>query len=414
MSAAATQQKMVPELRFPGFLEPWEVKYLKDVATFRRGSFPQPYGLKKWYDPKNGLPFVQVFDVDDNFSLKKETKSRISKLAQPMSVFVPKGSVVITIQGSIGRIAITQYDAYVDRTLLIFKEMKQSFAKLFFVYSVYLCFEEEKRKAPGGTIKTITKEVLSSFTIPVPDVAEQQKIADFLGSVDAWLDNLRQQKTALETYKKGMMQKLFTQQVRFKDDEGNNFLEWDGGSLGDIATSVKGRGLSKEDIEEDGKNVCIRYAELYTTYDEVILSIASKTNHGIDGMVLSKEGDLLFPSSGETALDIATFSCLMEEGVIMSGDLNAIRFNKEVHTPFFAYYLTNHLNREIAKYAQGNSVVHLYWSHFKRVDIKMPSLGEQKKIADFLFTLDQSISDKAAEIEKVEQWRKGLMQKMFV
>jgi hypothetical protein len=85
--------------------EDWVVKTLKEVAKFRRGSFPQPYGLDKWYDDIAGYPFVQVFDVYDNFKLKNETKRRISKEAQEMSVFIEKGSVIITIQGSIGRIA---------------------------------------------------------------------------------------------------------------------------------------------------------------------------------------------------------------------------------------------------------------------------------------------------------------------
>lgn len=102
----------------------WEEKMLKEIALYRRGSFPQPYGLSKWYDEVNGMPFVQVYDVDDNMKLKPNTKSKISVLGAKQSVFVNKGSLVITIQGSIGRIAKLQYDAYVDRTLLIFQSYK--------------------------------------------------------------------------------------------------------------------------------------------------------------------------------------------------------------------------------------------------------------------------------------------------
>ncbi|MBU2062492.1 MAG: restriction endonuclease subunit S, partial [Bacteroidetes bacterium] len=93
--------------------EEWDNKTLGEVAKFRRGSFPQPYGLPKWYDDENGMPFIQVYDVGSNMLLKDKTKNRISKIGAEQSVFVEKGTIVITIQGSIGRIAKTQYDAYV-------------------------------------------------------------------------------------------------------------------------------------------------------------------------------------------------------------------------------------------------------------------------------------------------------------
>lgn len=98
---------------------------LNKLANYRRGSFPQPYTNKKWYGGKNSKPFVQVIDVNDNLKLHEQTKERISEIAQPKSVFVPKGSIIVTLQGSIGRVAITQYDSYVDRTLLILTDFKR-------------------------------------------------------------------------------------------------------------------------------------------------------------------------------------------------------------------------------------------------------------------------------------------------
>ena len=91
-----------------------EWKVLDDVVEFRRGSFPQPYGNSSWFDGEDSMPFVQVADVsNEGFCLNKQTKKRISKLAQPKSVFVKSGTVVVTLQGTIGRVAITQYDCYV-------------------------------------------------------------------------------------------------------------------------------------------------------------------------------------------------------------------------------------------------------------------------------------------------------------
>lgn len=187
----------------------WEEKSLGEVAEFRRGSFPQPYGLKKWYDELNGLPFVQVYDVDDNMKLKGSTKTKISKLGAKQSVFVPKGTIVITIQGSIGRIAKTQYDAYIDRTLLIFTSYKFPIDIEFFKYVVYLLFDIEKTKAPGGIIKTITKEVLSSFNIMLPTINEQTKIAEFLSSIDEKIETTKLQLSKMEVWKKGLLQGMF-------------------------------------------------------------------------------------------------------------------------------------------------------------------------------------------------------------
>ncbi|MGY0427068.1 MAG: hypothetical protein ACWIPI_09630, partial [Polaribacter sp.] len=103
---------------------PIERKALDEVALFRRGSFPQPYGKSEWFDGEGAMPFVQVVDVGFDLRLVPDTKNKISKLAQAKSVFVPKGTVIVTLQGSIGRVAITQYDSYVDRTLAIFQEFQ--------------------------------------------------------------------------------------------------------------------------------------------------------------------------------------------------------------------------------------------------------------------------------------------------
>ena len=207
IKAGAMQQLLKPK-------EGWEDKTLRQVARYRRGSFPQPYGLDKWYDDNDGFPFVQVYDVDDNMKLKPETKRRISKAAQRLSVFVKKGSILLTIQGSIGRIAMTQYDAYVDRTLLLFESYIVPFNHYFFMLLVHVLFEQEKQKAPGGTIKTITKEALSSFKICYPKIDEQNRIAQILSDMDNEIQELERQVGKYKMMKQGMMQSLLTGKIR--------------------------------------------------------------------------------------------------------------------------------------------------------------------------------------------------------
>ncbi len=212
-----TKKRNIKQGAMQNLLQPkkgWETKTLKELAKYRRGSFPQPYGLDKWYDDTNGYPFVQVYDVDDNFRLKSETKRRISKAAQEMSVYIEKGSVIITLQGSIGRIAITQYDDYVDRTLLFFESFLVPFDKFFFMLSIFRLFELEKEIAPGGIIKTITKEALSSFKITYPKIEEQTEIATILSDMDREIEALEIKLEKYRNVKTGMMQNLLTGKIR--------------------------------------------------------------------------------------------------------------------------------------------------------------------------------------------------------
>ena len=162
----------------------WEQRKLGNVANYRRGSFPQPYGKSEWYDGDGAMPFVQVADVSDEMNLVGNTKQKISMLAQPMSVFAGKNTVLVTLQGSIGRVAITQYGAFVDRTVLIFEKYKEKIDTTFWAYIVKQKFIDEARKAPGGTIKTITKEALSDFDLSIPNYKEQQQIGTFFKQLD--------------------------------------------------------------------------------------------------------------------------------------------------------------------------------------------------------------------------------------
>ena len=179
-----TEKRKSPALRFRGYTDDWEQRKLGNVANYRRGSFPQPYGKSEWYDGDGAMPFIQVADVSDEMNLVENTKQKISILAQPMSVFAGKNTVLVTLQGSIGRVAITQYGAFVDRTVLIFEKYKEKIDTTFWAYIVKQKFIDEARKAPGGTIKTITKEALSDFDLYIPNYKEQQQIGAFFKQLD--------------------------------------------------------------------------------------------------------------------------------------------------------------------------------------------------------------------------------------
>lgn len=199
----------VPEIRFAGFTDEWEQRKLGEVANYRRGSFPQPYGKSEWYDGEEAMPFVQVADVTDTMKLVDDTKQKISKLAQPMSVYAEENSVLVTLQGSIGRVAITQYGAFVDRTVLIFEKYKTEIDNTFWAYIIKQKFIDEARKAPGGTIKTITKETLSDFDLSIPKYEEQKKIGAYFEHLDRLITLHQRKCDELRKIKKYMLQNMF-------------------------------------------------------------------------------------------------------------------------------------------------------------------------------------------------------------
>lgn len=193
----------------------------------------------------------------------------------------------------------------------------------------------------------------------------------------------------------------------FRDAPG-----WEEKRLGDVCSFSKGKGISKADISPAGKTPCIRYAELYTTYNEVITDVISRTTTNASDLVLSKENDVIIPSSGETAIDIACASCVTQAGIALGGDLNIMR--GEVDGIFLSYYLNNAAKLSIAKIAQGDAVVHLYGSQLSNLDVHLPSnRAEQKTIADCLSSLDELFAAQAQKLDTLKAHKKGLMQQLF-
>lgn len=218
-------------------------KALEEVVSFRRGSFPQPYGNSEWYDGEGSMPFVQVVDVlDGGFALKDKTKQRISKLAQSKSVFVEEGTVVVTLQGTIGRVAITQYDCFVDRTLAIFNNYIQGINKKYFAYQLKNKFDIEKENARGSTLKTITKEEFSKFQIPIPCPDNLEKSLEIQAEIVRILDTfteLTAELTAELSMRKRQYNHYRDQLLSFTESE----VEWK--TLGDVTKKWYSGGTPK-------------------------------------------------------------------------------------------------------------------------------------------------------------------------
>ena len=198
--------------------------------------------------------------------------------------------------------------------------------------------------------------------------------------------------------------KLNVPNLRFPEFLG----EWEEERLADIADLYKGTGISKDQLSDDGEP-CILYGELYTKYkSETIREVISKTNIDNTKLVRSKANDVIIPCSGETAEDIATARCVLNGNILLGGDLNIIRLHGYDGT-FMSYQLNGKRKYDIAKVAQGVSVVHLYGEHLKGVKTINPCLTEQKKIASLLTLLDERIATQNKIIDKLQSLIKGIM-----
>lgn len=193
--------------------------------------------------------------------------------------------------------------------------------------------------------------------------------------------------------------------LRFPEFSG----EWKEEQLDSIATLSKGVGISKEQLSEVGEP-CILYGELYTKYkSEIIKQIESKTDIDCSKLKRSKANDVIIPCSGETAVDIATARCVPFDNILFGGDLNVISLHK-YDGAFMSYQLNGKRKYDIARVAQGVSVVHLYGDHLKAIKTYNPTLPEQQKIAKLLSLLDERIATQNKIIEKYESLIKGIAQ----
>jgi len=203
-------------------------------------------------------------------------------------------------------------------------------------------------------------------------------------------------------------EKLLVPKLRFKEfkDEYNTY------KLNDIVDFYKGNTLSKSDIKENGKFPCILYGELYTQYDEITDKVISYTDRSDKNLFHSKINDVLIPCSGETALDISTSTCILQDHVILGGDLNILR-PKFQNGKYLSYLLSNKKRIVIARYAQGDSIVHLYGEKIKNINIDLPTIEEQEKVSKLLEFLSKKIELQQRKIEALKIYKTGVCQKLF-
>ena len=337
------------------------------------------------------MPFVQVADVADNMKLVSDTKQKISELAQPMSVFAEKGSVLVTLQGSIGRVAITQYGAFVDRTVLIFEDYKTEIDNAFWAYIVKQKFIEEAKKAPGGTIKTITKEVLSNFDMMLPSYDEQVRLGAYFQSLD-YLITLHQWKC----------KKI---QRRQKND-------WEQRKLGDLTERVQ-----KNDGRMDLPTLTISAENGWMDQvDRFSGNIAGKEQKNY---TLLHKGELSYNhGNSKLAKYGAVFELKDYKEALVPRVYHSFRMLDDNDPAFIEYLFATkipdiELGKLISSGARMDGLLNIGFDEFMGIPITVPNTEEQHKISEYFRQVDELITLHQRKCDETQKLKKYMLQKMF-
>lgn len=415
--------KNVPALRFPDFNGDWVEVVLNEFSDIKTGPFGSSLHQEDYV--LEGTPIVTVEHLSD-FGLVHSNLPRVTdkdKL-RLKSYTLLENDIVFSRVGSVDRNSLikeTEAGWLFSGRLLRIRIINKELIDAAFLSNIFQSDYTKYRirsVAVGQTMASLNTQILKNFNVLVsPNIAEQQKIAAFLTAVDDKIQQLSKKKALLEQFKKGVMQQIFSQQIRFKpdrpsdgDDQGNEYPEWEEKKLGDVVKFYKGSPLSKSDINPSGARLCIHYGELFTTYKEVINSINLRTN--VSGF-LSKAGDILMPTSDVTPIGLATASAILVDNVVLGGDINVLRpIDIE---PIFLSYVLNFEKKQIIQLVSGTTVKHIYSKDLKGVQLVIPSnVQEQTKIASFLSAIDDKINHVTRQIAHTRQYKKGLLQQMFV
>ena len=407
-----------PKIRFKGYEEDWEQRKLGEVAKYRRGSFPQPYGNKEWYGGDGAMPFVQVADVTDEMNLVTDTKLKISKKAQPMSVYAEKNSVLVTLQGSIGRVAITQYGAFVDRTVLIFEEYNEQIDNAFWAYIIKQKFIEEARKAPGGTIKTITKEALSGFDLTLPSYDEQVKLGIYFQSLDSLITLHQRKCEETKKLKKYMLQKMFPQNgKRVPEIRFAGFTDdWEQRKLGDVTELKSASRVHKGEWTDSGvpffRSSDVMAAINGTTNEKAYISeeLYEKLSNASGKL---EEGDVLVTGGGSVGNPYIVPNS--EPLYTKDADLLWIK-NQGRFYPYFLYeyFFSPTFRIYLSSISHVGTIAHYTITQLSETPISLPDIEEQIKVGEYFESLDRLITLHQRKYEELQKIKKFMLQNMFI
>jgi len=371
----------IPQLRFPGFSDEWEERPLKDVSTFFNGKAYKQAELLS----SGKYPVLRVGNFFTNNSWY------YSNLELDENKYCDNGDLLYAWSASFGpRIWAGEKVIYHYH---IWKVINHSQVTKKFLFIV-LDNETAKMKAQsanGFALLHITKGTIENWKINLPTRQEQQKIAAFLAAVDSKIEQLSKKQALLGEYKKGLMQQIFSQVTRFKADDGCDFPDWEEKKLGDV--SVRGTSnISANQLEDNNGDYKIYGAaghlkniDFYTEEDCYVAIV--KDGAGVGRIML------------------------LESKTSVLGTLAIIKA-KQGNDINFLYWLIQTIN--FRKYVVGSTIPHIYYRDYQAEKLRIPSLSEQTKIANFLSFIDSKIEQVGKQLDESKQFKKALLQQMFV
>ena len=405
-----TVNNNTPTLRFPEFKEEWELKKLGKIAKVSSGGTPSRAQSNYW---NGNIPWVSTTLIDFNTILESNEFITNDGLANSSAKLFPKGTLLMAMYGqgkTRGKVAILGIEATTNQACGAIVPNNDKLNELFLFQNLAGRYDEIRDLSNQGGQENLSGEIIKNILITLPTLPEQQKIVTFLTAVDEKLQALKQKKNLLEQYKKGVMQKIFSQELRFKDDNGNAFADWEEKKLGEILEekNEKTKASGQHRILSSTTKGIFNQDEYFTR------DIASKDNTGYK---ILRKFQLVF-SPQNLWLGNINVNMNFEIGIV-SPSYKIFSFIKKFTTAEYCEYflLTPEMMFEYEQSSvQGASVVrrNLDLDKFLNIEFNLPTIEEQTKIATFLSTIDEKINQCQAQITNTEVWKKGLLQGMFI
>jgi type I restriction enzyme S subunit len=381
----------------------WEKKKLGDVSSLISGHHLSP---TEYDSGGEGVPY---FTGPSDFT---NDPSKFTKWTKLNSKVAPQDSVLITVKGSgVGKLMYSRLpEVAMGRQLMaVNSESSSNFLIYQYLHTKAQYFQA---LASGNMIPGLSRPDLLSTKIPTATLPEQQKIANFLTAVDERIQQLIQKKALLEDYKKGVMQQLFSQTLRFKDDDGNDFPDWEEKKLLELVSPVrtKNRDMAIKLVLTNSATRGIIKQRDYFDKD-----IANAKNLG-GYYVVNKDDFVYNPRISGTAPVGPIKQNHIATGV-MSPLYTVFKLDRGNSSFFEFYFQTNEWHpymNSVANFGARHDRMAISTNDFYRLPVPFPSVQEQTKIVDFLSAIDRKIESVASQIDETQAFKRGLLQQMFV
>ncbi|BEH91281.1 restriction endonuclease subunit S [Turicibacter faecis] len=415
--------KKVPNLRFKEFSGEWEsnkIEKICDIITdyVAAGSFENIRNSVTYYNSENFAQLVRTIDLKSNFNNKDFIFVDEKAYNFLYRVNLNEDSIILpNIGANIGESYYVEPEKLPSENnvlgpnaILLRSEINNT-KYIYYLFNTKAFHKQLVQIIGASGQPKFNKTELKQMKFYVPTIEEQEKIASFFSLIDKKIELQTEKVEELKNYKKGLMQKIFSQELRFKDENGKKYPEWEEKKLENIVEFFKGNGLSKSDLSDNEDIPCVLYGELFTQYDEVINVVKSRCLK--DQGFKSEKYDVLMPTSDVTPEGLATASCILVDDVCLGGDINVLRPKKYINGIFLSYQI-NHFKSLIIRKVSGTTIKHIYVKDIKDIKYNIPCEKEQIKITDLLIQIDNKIKFESLKVESYNKLKKGLLQQMFI